>query len=163
MDGWINWWINGRMDGWMDWSNDLWIDGLMNLPPSKGHFQRGLSLLRIRIGCPTGILVFFGMEEFGANLAVPIGTTSCKCRRKRSFLFYAFLWTCQETVKFQALKILVGEVKSVSWGDARTKAEVHKRERTNTMFLHSGFLTSLTSSLTALLLRLENLRCELLT
>ena len=32
--------------------------------PSKVYRQRGLSLLRIRIGCPTGILVFFGMEEF---------------------------------------------------------------------------------------------------
>ena len=73
MDGWINWWINGWMDVWMDRSNDLWIDGSMDcpppplphyLPPSEGYRQRGLSLLRIRTGCPTGILVFFGMEEF---------------------------------------------------------------------------------------------------
>ena len=45
--------------------------------------------------------------EGGANLAVSIGTTnSCKCRRKRRFVFYAFLWTCRETVKSQALKIV---------------------------------------------------------
>ena len=56
-----------------------WIDGLStatpppsyltppastDLPPSKGYRQPGLSLLRIRIGGPTGILVFFGMEDF---------------------------------------------------------------------------------------------------
>ena len=35
---------------------------------------------------------------------------------------------------------VVGEGKSVSWGGALTKAEVHKRELTNKMFLHSDFL-----------------------
>ena len=58
---------------------------------------------------------------------------------------------------------MVGEVKSVRWGGARTKAEVHKRELTNKMFLHSDLLTSLTSSLTPLFLRLKNLRCEVMT
>ena len=56
---------------------------------------------------------------------------------------------------------VVCEGKSVSWGGARTKGEVHKRELTNKMFLHSAFLTSLTSSLTPLFLRLKNSRCEL--
>ena len=71
------------------------------------------------------------------------------------------MWTCPETVKSQALKIfyhaypgavegVVGEVKSISWGGARTKGEVHKRKLTNKMFLHSDLLTSLTSSLTPL-------------
>ena len=45
---------------------------------------------------------------------------------------------------------VVGEVTSVGWGGAQTKGEVHKRELTNTMFLHSDLLTSLTSSLTPL-------------
>ena len=58
---------------------------------------------------------------------------------------------------------VVGEVKSVSWGGARTKSEVQKRELTNKMFLHSDLLTSLTSSLTPLFLRLENSRCKLMT
>ena len=58
---------------------------------------------------------------------------------------------------------VVGEVKSVSWGGARTKGEVHTRELTNKIFLHSDLLTSLTSSLTPLFLRLENSRCELMT
>ena len=35
--------------------------------PRKENCQRGMSLLRIRISCPTGILVFFGMEEFVRN------------------------------------------------------------------------------------------------
>ena len=35
---------------------------------------------------------------------------------------------------------VVGEVKSVSWGGARTKGEVHKRELTNKMFLYSDLL-----------------------
>ena len=45
---------------------------------------------------------------------------------------------------------VVGEVKSVSWGGAKTKGEVHKRELTKNMLLHSDLLTSLTSSLTPL-------------
>ena len=56
---------------------------------------------------------------------------------------------------------VIGEVKSVSWGGAQTKGEVHKRKLTNKMLLHSDLLTSLTSSLTPLFLQLENLRCEL--
>ena len=82
--------MDGSMDGWMDGSIDQMIYESMDqwtvhyhpspiffdtpghhrlyrqqyLPPSKGYCQRGLSLLRIRIGCPPGILVFFGMEEF---------------------------------------------------------------------------------------------------
>ena len=45
---------------------------------------------------------------------------------------------------------MVGEEKSVSWGGAQTKGEVHKRELTKNMFLHSDLLTSLSSSLTEL-------------
>ena len=30
----------------------------------------------------------------------------CKCKRKNWFLFYAFLWTCRETAKYQALEIV---------------------------------------------------------
>ena len=52
---------------------------------------------------------------------------------------------------------VVGEVKSVSWGGARTKGEVHKRELTNRMFLHSDLLTSLTSSLTPLFFMIRKL------
>ena len=50
----------------------------------------------------------------------------------------------------QGVEGVVGEVKSVSWGGARTKGEVHKRELTKNMFLHCDLLTSLTSSLTQL-------------
>ena len=83
-------------------------------------------------------------------------------------MFYAFLLTCRETdyfrlscelvgwltiFKYQALEIayyahagvikgVVGEGKSVSWGSARTKGEVHKRELAKNMFLHSDFLTT---------------------
>ena len=48
---------------------------------------------------------------------------------------------------------VVGEGKSVSWGGTRTKGEVHKREITRNMFLHSDLLTSLGSSLTQLFFR----------
>ena len=51
---------------------------------------------------------------------------------------------------FQGVEGVVGEVKSVSWGGARTKGEVHKRELTKNTFLHSDLLISLTSSLTPL-------------
>ena len=54
---------------------------------------------------------------------------------------------------------VVGEVKSVSWGGAQTKGEVHKREL---VLLNSDFLTSVSSSLTQLFLRLKNSRWELM-
>ena len=49
-----------------------------------------------------------------------------------------------------AIEGVVGEEKSVSWGGAQTKGEVHKRELTKKMFLHSDWLIALTSSLTQL-------------
>ena len=52
---------------------------------------------------------------------------------------------------------VVGEVKSVSWGGEKTKGEVHKRELTKNMFLHSDLLTSLTSSLTPLFSTIKKL------
>ena len=99
-----------------------------------------------------------------------------KCKRKRWFVFYAFLWTCRETDYFRlscelagwltiaksqaleivysvhagALKGVVVEGESVSWGGAQTKGEVHKHELAKKMFLHSDLLTSLSSSLTQL-------------
>ena len=78
--------------------------------------------------------------------------TQYKCNYKSWFLFYNFLWTCQETeylrlscenfwwltiAKYWAFKIfcrthsravewMVGEGKVVSWGGALTKGEVRK-------------------------------------
>ena len=49
---------------------------------------------------------------------------------------------------------MVGEVKSVSWGGARTKGEAHKHKLT---LLHSDLLTSLSSSLTPLFFTIEKL------
>ena len=57
----------------------------------------------------------------------------------------------------QGVEGVVGEVKSVSWGGARTKGKVHKRELTKNMFLHSDMLTSLTSSLTHLFFTIKKL------
>ena len=48
----------------------------------------------------------------------------------------------------QGVERMVGEVEIFSLVGAQTKGEVHKLELTKTMFLHSDFLTSLTSSLT---------------
>ena len=62
----------------------------------------------------------------------------------------------------QGVEGVVGEVKSVSWGVGQTKGEVHKRELTKNMFLHSDLLTSLTSSLTQLFLQLENPRYKVI-
>ena len=52
---------------------------------------------------------------------------------------------------------VVDEVKSVSWGGARTKGEVHKRELNKNMLLHSDLLTSLTSHLTPLFFTIRKL------
>ena len=73
--------------------------------------------------------------------------------------------------KYQALEIfylvharavegMVGEGESVSWGDARTKGEMHKGELTNNMFLHSDLLTSLSSSLTPLFFTMRKLALQ---
>ena len=59
-----------------------------------------------------------------------------------------------------AVEGVVGEGESVSWGGARTKGEVHKRELTNKMFLHSDLLTSLSSSLTPLFFTIRKLALQ---
>ena len=103
----------------------------------------------------------------------------CKFKRERWFVFYASLWTCWKTYYFrlscelvgwltisksQALEIVypthygsivVGKGKSVSWGGARTKGEVHMHKLTKNMLLKSDLLTSLSSYLTQLFLLLE--------
>ena len=71
----------------------------------------------------------------------------CKISSVQNFI----LRTCR------GVEGVVGEVKSVSWGGARTKGEVHKRELTKNMFLHKDLLTSLTSSLTPLFFTIRKL------
>ena len=109
-----------------------------------------------------------------------------KCKHKPWFAFYTFLWTFRRLTilgfpvnlsatiaKYQSLEIVyrahagavegsvgegaVGEGKSFSWGGAKNKGEVHKRELTNNMFLHSDLLTSLSSSLTPLFFTIKKL------
>ena len=126
-------WINGWMDGLIKWSMNRWIDGLSTAapPPSSltppdttdftdsNTFLLWKDIVNATCLCFGSVLAFqlvsssslewksLSAREGGANLAVPIGTmTSCKCRRKRIFLLYAFLWTCRETAKSQALKIV---------------------------------------------------------
>ena len=64
-------------------------------------------------------------------------------------LYCELVWV---TAKSQALEIVycvhagavkgvVGEGESVSWGGAQTKGEVHKHELAKKMFLHSDLLT----------------------
>ena len=96
----------------------------------------------------------------------------CKCKRKQWFVFYAFLWTCRVTDYYQISSVgncqLRGHWRGGRWsekyllGRCTNQGEVHKRKLTNKMFLHSDLLTSLSSSLTPLFLRLENSRCELM-
>ena len=66
---------------------------------------------------------------------------------------------------------VLGEVKSVSWGGARTKGEVHKCEFTKNMFLHSDLLKLCLKGKhniseffpdTTVFNDLENSRCELM-
>ena len=71
----------------------------------------------------------------------------CRISSVRNFI----LRTCR------GVEGVVGEVKIFSWGDARTKGEVHKRKLTKNMFLHSDLLTSLTSSLTPLFFMIRKL------
>ena len=74
----------------------------------------------------------------------------CKCKRKRCFFKTLY---CELVGSLSNLSVgnclpricrgvegVVGEVKSVSWRDAQTKGEVHKRELANMVFLHSDLL-----------------------
>ena len=101
------------------------------------------------------------VREGGANLAVPIGTAT---RVNISVnIDLCFTLSCElvgrlpnikrwkfSTVHIPDVEGLVGEVRSVSWGGARTKGDRQRRELTKNMFLHSDLLTSLTSSPTPL-------------
>ena len=125
--------INGWMDGSIKWSMNRWIDGLSIAtpppssltPPATTDLTDSNTFLPRKDIVNAACLCFWSVpavpllsssssewrssyaREGGANLAMPIGTTaSCKCRRKRIFVFYAFLWTCRETVKSQVLKIV---------------------------------------------------------
>ena len=129
MDGWINGWVYGSIK----WSMHRWFDGLSTAtpPPSSLTPLASTDLTNSNTFLPLKDIVnaaclWFGSvsavplvsssslewksssaREGGANIAVPIRTTtSCKCRRKRRFVFYAFLWTFRETVKYQVLKIV---------------------------------------------------------
>ena len=57
----------------------------------------------------------------------------------------------------RAVEGVASEGKSVSWGGAQTKGDMHKRKLTKHMFLHSDLLTSLTSSLTQLFFTIRKL------
>ena len=105
MDGWMDEWINE----WMDQSNDLWIYGSMDCPPpplphllwppattkltDSNTFLPRKDIVNAACLCfgsvPAVPLVSSSSLEWksssaregGANLAVPIGTTtSCKCK-----------------------------------------------------------------------------------
>ena len=60
----------------------------------------------------------------------------------------------------RAIEGLVSEGESISFGGARTKGEVHKREITKNIFLHSDLLTSLSSSLTQLCFTIRKLALQ---
>ena len=57
----------------------------------------------------------------------------------------------------RAVEGVVGEGENVSWRGTRTKGEVHNRELTKNMLLHSDLLTSLSSSLTQLYFTIRKL------
>ena len=118
MDRSIEWLMYGLINVWMDgsikWSMNRWIDGLSTTTPSQSSltppattdftdsntFLPRKDIFNAACLCfgsvPTVPLVSSSSSEWrsssaregGANLAVPIGTTtSCKCRRKRRFVF----------------------------------------------------------------------------
>ena len=57
----------------------------------------------------------------------------------------------------KAIEGAVGEGESVSWRVAKIKSWLHESELTKTMFLHSDFLKSLSSSLTSVFLTIGKL------
>ena len=101
-------------------------------------------------------------------LSYPSSSHRRLCRYCCSFRLYCELVGWLTIVKYQALEIIyranagevervVGEGKIVSCRGARTKVEVHKRKLTKNMFLHSDFLTSLSSSLTKMYFTIRKL------
>ena len=120
-------------------------------------------LLRLIFDCQFQKVVLLVLQQFGDDFVITSGRSTpfnksgcaidfidgvqCKCKCKSWFVFFAFLWTCQETdyfriscefvrwqtiAKFQALEIVyrthvgavegvVGEGESVSWGGVQAR------------------------------------------
>ena len=121
MDGWIDQMIYESMDRWVDGLSTATPPPSSLTPPATTDFtDRNTSLPRKDIvnaaclcfGSVSAVpLVSSSSSEWksssamegGANLSVLIGTiTSCKCRRKRRFVLYAF--TCELVGRLSNLK-----------------------------------------------------------
>ena len=103
MDRSINGYINWIIDGWTSPQSSLTPLTTTGLTESNTYLPRK-DIVNAACLCFWSVLAVplvsssssewksSSAREGGANLAVPIGTTtSCKCRRKRRFVFYAFL------------------------------------------------------------------------
>ena len=111
MDGWIDGWIDQMIYESMDrWTVHRHPSPIFFDPPGTTDFTDSNTFLPRKNIVNAACLCFGSVSavplvsssssewksssamEGGANLAVLIGTTnSCKCRRKRGFVFYAFL------------------------------------------------------------------------
>ena len=113
IDGWFDRWIDVSMDVSMDgtiyrsmhWSMDRWIDGLMDKfdwrPCRK---QRELE----RVCVWDREWGFLHCRWKVNNFRDIVDGLQRKCKRKSWFLFYSFLWTCQEAAKSKVLEIVYG-------------------------------------------------------
>ena len=127
----IGWWINGSMVRWFDGSMVRWFDGLTVLWFDGSMVwwfdgsidwrpcRRYRYLDRVCV-CDRewGFLHCWWKVNTFRDI---VDGLQRKCKRKRLFLFYPFLWTCRETSKSKALEIVyrayVGRLGGGRWNE----------------------------------------------
>ena len=111
INGYIDWmmdgWINGSMHRWMDWSNERkmrreGIQGTSNENRERGVGAVGGEWRKMR---GNAVKEHYSQNSCSCVIYLVDGAQS-KCRRKRWFVFYTFLWTCRDTAKSQAFGIV---------------------------------------------------------
>ena len=118
MDGCMDGWINGSIHWWMDWSNERKIRREGIKVTSNKKRERGVGAVGGEWRKMIGNAV---KEHYSQNIRLPVNLSGdCKISSVRNFIPR----TCR------VVDGVVSEMKSVSWGGARTKGEVHKRELT---------------------------------
>ena len=111
MDKWIEWmtdgWINGSIHRWMELSNERKMrrEGIQGTSNEKNERVVGAVWGEWRKMRGNAVKEHYFQISCGCVIYLVDGAQS-KCKRKCWFVFYAFLWTCRETVKSQASEIV---------------------------------------------------------
>ena len=104
---WMDGWINGPIHWWVDWLNEQKTrrEGIQGTPNKKKEIGVGVVWGEWRKMRVKAVKEHYSQISCSCVIYLVHGAQS-KCKRKCWFVFYAFLWTCQETAKSQAFEIV---------------------------------------------------------